>query len=78
MVSGRPGSQNTAARMKLGPPDTWYPEASGTDDDDDDKDRRRAPPIRLRARREAVEMDMVCLPTELCKIGRASCRERVS
>jgi hypothetical protein len=58
MVSGRPGSQNTAARMKLGPPETWYPaEESGADE----KDRRRAPPIRLRARREAVEMDMVCV-----------------
>jgi hypothetical protein len=42
--------------MKLGPPETWYPAAeSGAEE----KDRRRAPPIRLRARREAVEMDMV-------------------
>lgn len=54
-VSGRPGSQNTAARMKLGPPATWYPAA-----DSADKERRRPPPRRRRrgrARREE-EMDI--------------------
>ncbi|BAT03485.1 Os08g0109250, partial [Oryza sativa Japonica Group] len=46
-VRGRPGSQNTAPRMKLGPPATWYPgEDAGSGSDE--KGRRNAPPIRRR------------------------------
>ena len=78
MVSGRPGSQNTAPRMKLGPPDTWYP-AAAAESGAAEKDRRRAPPIRPRARREAVAMDMVvCVlansaTARLCKVEMIHC-----
>lgn len=68
-VSGRPGSQNTTPRMKLGPPATWYP-AAVAESDSAEKDRRRAPPIRRRsgrARRVEEEMDIghECVSTAL-------------